>query len=122
MPRLHVRERFTFFTTVAAGGMGRRERDSENAPAAGRRLAWAHRAGAHRSAAWRGLLVTFALSGHAAAVPQAELGFALSVDILHLLGSAAWVGGLFYISIILIPALVHMRCQSSGVVEHASAQ
>lgn len=52
-----------------------------------------------------GLLVAFALSGHAAAVPQAELGFALTVDILHLLGSAAWIGGLFYISIVLIPSL-----------------
>ncbi len=36
------------------------------------------------------LLVAFALSGHAAAVPARELGYAVSVDVLHLLGNVAW--------------------------------
>lgn len=51
------------------------------------------------------LIVAFALSGHAAAVAPAELPYALSVDILHLLGNAAWLGGLFYIGVVLVPAL-----------------
>jgi len=51
------------------------------------------------------LLVAFAFSGHAAAVANAELGYAVSVDMLHLLGMAAWVGGLLYISSVLMPAL-----------------
>ena len=51
------------------------------------------------------LLVAFAFSGHAAAVANAELAYAVSVDLLHLLGMAAWVGGLFYISGVLMPTL-----------------
>jgi copper transport protein len=51
------------------------------------------------------LLIAFALSGHAAAVPTPELPYALCVDLLHLLGNAAWVGGLFYIGLVLVPAL-----------------
>ena len=51
------------------------------------------------------LLVAFAFSGHAAAVPNSEQGYAVSVDVLHLLGMAAWVGGLLYISIVLMPTL-----------------
>ncbi len=51
------------------------------------------------------LLVAFALSGHAAAVPADERTYALSVDLLHLLGNAAWVGGLLYIGVVLIPVL-----------------
>ncbi len=51
------------------------------------------------------LLVAFAFSGHAAAVANAELGYAVSVDLLHLLGMAAWVGGLLYISSVLMPTL-----------------
>jgi putative copper export protein len=49
--------------------------------------------------------VAFAFSGHAAAVANAELGYAVSVDMLHLLGMAAWVGGLLYISSVLMPTL-----------------
>lgn len=51
------------------------------------------------------LIVAFALSGHAAALPSSELTYGLSVDLLHLVANAAWVGGLFYIAIVLIPAL-----------------
>lgn len=51
------------------------------------------------------LLVAFALSGHAAAVAPGELPYALSVDLLHLVGNAAWVGGLLYIAAVLVPAL-----------------
>ena len=51
------------------------------------------------------LLVAFALSGHAAAVPAPELGYSLSVDLLHLLGNAVWVGGLLYIGFVIVPVL-----------------
>jgi copper transport protein len=51
------------------------------------------------------LLVAFALSGHAAAVPTGERPYAVSVDLLHLLANAAWVGGLLYIAAVLLPAL-----------------
>lgn len=74
----------------------------------------AHLAEGWRARTWSGrldlllaalLLLAFALSGHAAAVPNDELAYALSVDLLHLLANAAWVGGLFYISVVLVPAL-----------------
>ncbi|HEV8192608.1 MAG TPA: copper resistance protein CopC, partial [Ktedonobacterales bacterium] len=51
------------------------------------------------------LLVAFALSGHAAAVPPSELAYALGVDLLHLLCTALWLGGLFYIGLAFLPAL-----------------
>ena len=51
------------------------------------------------------LLVAFALSGHAAAVPATQFAYALGVDLLHLVAEAAWVGGLFYIAVVLLPAL-----------------
>jgi len=54
------------------------------------------------------LLVAYALSGHAASVPSAELGYSLAADILHLVGNAAWVGGLLYIGFVLVPALYRL--------------
>ncbi len=51
------------------------------------------------------LLVAFAFSGHAAAVPAGELAYAISVDLLHLLCTALWLGGLFYIGLAFVPAL-----------------
>jgi putative copper export protein len=51
------------------------------------------------------LLVAFALSGHAAAVDASEFAYAISVDLLHLLANAAWIGGLLYISVVFVPAL-----------------
>lgn len=51
------------------------------------------------------LVLAFALSGHAAAVAPSEKAYALSVDLLHLLGTALWAGGLLYIAFVLIPAL-----------------
>jgi copper transport protein len=50
-------------------------------------------------------LVAFALSGHAAAVASDQLVYAVSVDLLHLVCDAIWVGGLFYIALVLVPAL-----------------
>jgi putative copper export protein/methionine-rich copper-binding protein CopC len=50
------------------------------------------------------LLFAFAMSGHAAATPPAERGYAVTVDLLHLIFSAIWLGGLLYISVVLIPA------------------
>jgi methionine-rich copper-binding protein CopC/uncharacterized membrane protein len=54
------------------------------------------------------LLLAFALSGHAAAVPASELAYSLTVDMLHLVCEAAWVGGLLYISFVFIPALARL--------------
>lgn len=51
------------------------------------------------------LIVAFALSGHAAAVPANQLGLELTSDLLHLLATSVWVGGLLYISAVLVPAL-----------------
>jgi len=65
------------------------------------------------------LLVAFALSGHLAAVPASEFVYALSVDLLHLLTEAAWVGGLFYISVVLVPALDRLsQHQHTHVLVH----
>ena len=50
------------------------------------------------------LLVAFALSGHASAVPAAQFGYAIGVDLLHLVCEAAWIGGILYISLVLLPA------------------
>jgi copper transport protein len=62
------------------------------------------------------LLVAFAFSGHAAAVPVSELGFSLSVDLLHLVGNTAWVGGLLYIGIVLAPVLRRLGTSSRAHV------
>ena len=51
------------------------------------------------------LIVAFALSGHAAAVPSSQLAYALSIDLLHLICTATWVGGLFYLGIVFVPVL-----------------
>lgn len=51
------------------------------------------------------LLLAFALSGHAAAVTTQPRFFVLSIDLLHLLGNAAWVGGLLYLGMVLVPVL-----------------
>nr|MBA2679808.1 copper resistance protein CopC/CopD [Ktedonobacteraceae bacterium] len=50
------------------------------------------------------LIVAFALSGHAAAVSASQRTYALGVDLLHLLCTTLWVGGLLYIALILVPA------------------
>ena len=51
------------------------------------------------------LIVAFALSGHAAAVPASQRTYAISIDLLHLLCTTLWVGGLLYSSLVLVPAL-----------------
>ena len=62
------------------------------------------------------LVVAFALSGHAAAVPAREFAYALSVDLFHLVCEAAWVGGLFYISAVFVPALADLRATARARV------
>jgi putative copper resistance protein D len=47
-------------------------------------------------------LGTFPLSGHAAALPTREV-LAMTVDGLHLLGAATWIGGLFHLRLLLVP-------------------
>jgi putative copper export protein len=54
------------------------------------------------------LLLAFALSGHAAAVPSPQIWYSLGSDLLHLVGDTVWVGGLFYIGAILIPVLFRL--------------
>lgn len=51
------------------------------------------------------LLLAFAFSGHASAVPASTFAYAIAVDMLHLLCEAAWVGGLLYIGVVFLPAL-----------------
>jgi putative copper export protein/methionine-rich copper-binding protein CopC len=62
------------------------------------------------------LIVAFALSGHAAAVPTNELAYALVVDLFHLVCNAAWVGGLLYISLIFVPALARLDIRTRARV------
>lgn len=78
-----------------------------------RGLTWLDRAELVLGAA---LLVAFALSGHAAAVQSSELAYAVSVDLLHLLCEAAWVGGLFYIGVIFVPALARLTARQRARV------
>ena len=59
-----------------------------------------------------GLVVAFALSGHAAAVPASEFAYAFTVDLFHLFANAAWVGGLLYISVVFIPAIQALPARS----------
>ena len=58
------------------------------------------------------LILAFALSGHAAAVSADRFAFAFSVDLLHLLANCAWLGGLFYISLVFVPALGQLAQRS----------
>jgi putative copper export protein/methionine-rich copper-binding protein CopC len=51
------------------------------------------------------LLCAFALSGHAAAVSSSAAWAVIGIDLLHLLADAAWIGGLLYIGIVLLPTL-----------------
>jgi copper transport protein len=51
------------------------------------------------------LVVVFALSGHAVAVPSSQLAYALSVDLLHLICTVTWVGGLLYLGTVFVPTL-----------------
>ncbi len=62
------------------------------------------------------LIAAFALSGHAAALPQSELAYGLSIDLLHLLANAAWVGGLFYIGLTLLPVLKKLDARQRAQV------
>lgn len=78
-----------------------------------RSLTWPGRAELVLGAA---LLVAFALSGHAAAVQSSELAYAVSVDLLHLLCEAAWVGGLFYISVVFVPTLAQLTARQRARV------
>ncbi|HEX9036197.1 MAG TPA: copper resistance protein CopC [Ktedonobacterales bacterium] len=50
------------------------------------------------------LLFAFAMSGHAAATPPSQRAYAVTVDLLHLFFNAVWLGGLMYISAVLVPA------------------
>ncbi len=51
------------------------------------------------------LIFAFELSGHAAAVSSSVLWAIIGIDLLHLLANAAWVGGLLYIGLVLLPTL-----------------
>lgn len=51
------------------------------------------------------LLLAMSLSGHAAAVDNNVLAFSVFIDWLHLLAAALWIGGMFYIATVYLPAL-----------------
>jgi putative copper export protein len=44
------------------------------------------------------------------------LDFSLSVDLLHLVANAAWVGGLLYIGLVLVPSLKKLGTRSRACV------
>ena len=118
-----ARRRWSVSREIAPGERPSEERTSEaiapwhrelgavlrGVPALPRRLSrgWRARTWAGRAeCALAGVLVVaFALSGHAAAVPASEFTYAVTVDLVHLLANAAWVGGLLYISVVFIPAI-----------------
>jgi copper transport protein len=54
------------------------------------------------------LIVAFALSGHAAAVPANTFAYAISIDLFHLVTEVAWIGGLLYIGVALVPAIARL--------------
>jgi putative copper export protein/methionine-rich copper-binding protein CopC len=63
------------------------------------------------------LILAFALSGHAAAVPSSQLAYALSIDLLHLICTATWVGGLLYLGVVFVPVLSSLtRVQQARVI------
>jgi uncharacterized membrane protein len=61
------------------------------------------------------LIFAFAMSGHAASTPPNERAYAVTVDFLHLLFNAAWLGGLLYISAVLVPAARALSPRESAV-------
>ena len=68
------------------------------------------------------LIVAFVLSGHAAAVSSSAVWATTSIDLLHLLANAAWVGGLLYIGMVLLPTLNTQPDQDwADVLAHGSA-
>lgn len=67
-------------------------------------LAWG------RSALGCALLLLFALSGHGASTISGSPLLGLASDWLHWLGTALWVGGMFYVAWVYLPAL---RSQTS---------
>lgn len=83
------------------------------APAAERRGLW--RDGMALGAGVLVLIAT-ALSGHAASVTGPLAGVAVPVDVLHLLATSAWVGGLWYTAAILLPTLAATTAQEQGTV------
>lgn len=70
-----------------------------------RDLSWA---GRDELALGATLIVAFAFSGHAAAVPASTFTYAISVDLFHLVTEAAWIGGLLYIGVALVPAIARL--------------
>jgi copper transport protein len=74
-------------------------------------LARRHPAPFERACAWLNLLLglalfgTMTLSSHAAAVSSNLFLFSVLIDWLHLLGSAFWIGGMFYIVTCYLPLL-----------------
>lgn len=62
------------------------------------------------------LLFAFAMSGHAAATPPSVRTYAVAVDLFHLIFEAAWLGGLLYISGVLIPAAKALSKRARAVL------
>ncbi len=57
------------------------------------------------------LIVAFALSSDSAGVPAALASYAFFVYMLQLLAAGAWLGGLFYLAIILLPVSLRLNAR-----------
>ncbi len=57
--------------------------------------------------------VSFALSGHAAALPE-NVAFAVPIDTVHILGAGGWVGTLLLVVIAGLPATMHSGSVDKG--------
>ena len=53
------------------------------------------------------LLIALTLSGHAASISGMPGIAAVLVDWLHLLAASLWIGGMFYVALVLLPVLRH---------------
>ena len=56
---------------------------------------------------------SFALSGHAAAVPD-NMAFAVPIDVLHILGAGGWIGTLLLVVIVGLPAIARVDATERG--------
>jgi putative copper export protein/methionine-rich copper-binding protein CopC len=56
---------------------------------------------------------SFALSGHAAAVPE-NMAFAIPIDTLHILGAGGWIGTLLLVVTVGLPAIIRSGAADRG--------
>ena len=59
------------------------------------------------------IAASFALSGHASAVPE-SMAFAVPIDIMHILGAGGWIGTLLLVVIVGLPAAMRSSVPDRG--------